>query len=55
MSYILSWNFFESLWHPAWINSILGIIIVTIIGMSVSFIATFSVLRQKPLAILQSS
>ena len=55
MSYTLSWQIFESLWHPAWQNSLLGIVGVTFLGMAVALLATSGVLRQKPLMLLQTT
>ena len=55
MSYTLSWQIFESLWHPAWLNSGMGIAGVTFLGMVVSLLATSGVLRQKPLVLLQTT
>ena len=55
MSYTLSWQIFESLWHPAWLNSAMGIAGVTFLGMAVSLLATSGVLRQKPLVLLQTT
>ena len=55
MSYTLSWQIFESLWHPAWQNSLLGIGGVTVLGMGVALLATSRVLKQKPLVLLQTT
>ncbi len=55
MSYTLSWQIFESLWHPAWLNSGMGIAGVTFLGIVVSLLATSGVLRQKPLVLLQTT
>ena len=55
MSYTLSWQIFESLWHPAWLNSAMVIAGVTLLGMVVSLLATSGVLRQKPLVLLQTT
>ena len=53
MSYTLSWQIFENLWHPAWWISILAIVAVTVLGMGVALLATFRILRLKPLGLLQ--
>ena len=55
MSYTLSWQIFESLWHPAWLNSVMGIAGVTMLGIVVSLLATSGVLRQKPLILLKTT
>ena len=54
MSYTLSWQIFESLWHPAWRVSLFAIVAVTALGMGVALLATFGILRLKPLGLLQA-
>jgi putative ABC transport system permease protein len=54
MSYALAWQFFESLWELAWQASVGSIVIVTALGMGVALLASASVLRQKPLALLKA-
>ena len=53
MSYTLSWQIFESLWHPAWRVSLFAIVTVTALGMWVALLATFRILRLKPLGLLK--
>ena len=44
----------ENLWHPAWWASLFAIVALTALGMGVALLATFGILKLKPLGLLQA-
>ena len=55
MSYGIAWWFFENLWKWTWQTSLASVVGVTVLSVTVAWIATRRTLSTSPLNLLRSS